>query len=155
MKKFKYKLESLLRLRTIKEDKIKIELGEIVRLINIKKEEIKRFLDEIAWAFDNQDRLQGHQLMIEIVEFYSNFIQTKREHIQKNENEIEKLKEDYDKKIEELKIAMGEVKIIANLKEKDRKKYKKYTNKKMQEEIDENFVMRFNGLSNKKKTVGY
>jgi flagellar FliJ protein len=55
------------------------------------------------------------------------------------------LKKKYDKKIEELAAARGEVKVMENFKEKKKGEWTKEKNKKEQEAIEEILMMRTNG----------
>ena len=73
------------------------------------------------------------------------FIQGKKEDIKNKQNLLWSLKKKYDKKIEELAAARGEVKIMENFKEKKKGEWTKEKNKKEQEAIEEILMMRTNG----------
>ena len=142
MQRFDFKLSGLLKLREFKEQKIKVELGEIVREIQRLKEENVQINQDIDEAYRSQEKLMEKLAPAQMLEFYPYFIKGKKEHIKYNETLLYTLSRKYDEKISELKKAMGDVKIIENLKQKQFDEYRYESEKKEQADLEELFLMK-------------
>ncbi|MBC7427610.1 MAG: flagellar export protein FliJ [Bacteriovorax sp.] len=145
MQKFKFKLDGLLKVREFKEKKIKIELGEILREINGVEEKISAANTAISETYDAQEAFMKDPSSGQMLQFFPLFIQGKKEDIKNKENLLWALRKKYDKKIAELALARGEVKVMENFKEKKHGEWVKEKNKKEQEAIEEILMMRTNG----------
>ncbi len=137
-KKFKFKLDGLLKMRSFKEKMIKADLGKIVKKqteIREKIESLKKDILEIykaqKEAFDNGN-VDGRML-----QFYPQFISQKKAHIVEITKLLSQSEIEYSEKVKELKVAMGEVKVVENMKERKKKEFKKKLDKKMQEELED------------------
>jgi flagellar protein FliJ len=137
MKKFKFKLDGLLKVREFREKKLKLELGEIMKEINSLKELNKELNNAISEAYRGQEQLLADSTGAKMLEFFPFFIEAKKEHIKNNENLIYSLQRKYEQKVHELTVAMGEVKVIDNLKDKEQTEYKKEADKKYQQDIED------------------
>lgn len=145
MQKFKFKLDGLLKVREFKEKKVKIELGEILREISAVEEKIAAANKAIAETYEAQEAFMIDPSAGQMLQFFPQFIQGKKEDIKNKENLLWSLRKKYDKKIQELAEARGEVKIMENFKEKKKEEWSKEKNKKEQEAIEEILMMRSNG----------
>ncbi len=145
MQKFKFKLDGLLKVREFKEKKIKIELGEILREITAVEDKIAEANRAISETYEAQEAFMIDPSAGQMLQFFPQFIQGKKEDIKNKENLLWSLKKKYDKKIAELAQARGEVKIMENFKEKKKDEWSKEKNKKEQEAIEEILMMRSNG----------
>lgn len=146
MKKFKFKLDGVLKVREFNEQKVKIELGTILRELSLVKEEIKKANQEIAEAYDAQETtLRNGQTTAQMLQFFPMFITGKKEYIKNKENLLWSLQKKYEKKVQDLATARGEVKIMENFKDKKKDEWSKEKNKKEQEAIEEILMMRTNG----------
>lgn len=136
-KKFSFKLEGLLKLRHFKEEQLKVELGQINTDIQNTKVRIAELEQHIAEAYDSQEKsLSGHSDG-RLARFFPYFIQAKKEDIKANENLLFSLERKYQAKLKEVSQAMGESKLIQNMKEKAKDTWKKEKEKKEQEDIEE------------------
>jgi len=144
-KKFKFKLDGLLKVREFNEKKIKIELGEILKEISAVEEKIAVANKAIDEAYKSQEDLMKDPTAGQMVQFYPYFIQGKKEDIKNKENLLWALRKKYDKKIQELAEARGEVKVLENFKDKKKEEWRKDKEKKEQEAIEEILMMRSNG----------
>ncbi len=136
-KKFSFKLEGLLKLRHFKEEQLKVELGQINTDIQNTKVRIAELEQHIAEAYDFQEKsLSGHSDG-RLARFFPYFIQAKKEDIKANENLLFSLERKYQAKLKEVSQAMGESKLIQNMKEKAKDTWKKEKEKKEQEDIEE------------------
>jgi flagellar FliJ protein len=136
MKKFKFKLESVLKLKNFKE-KIKTELGIIVAKINECKIVMQKIKDDVNLAYQDQEAMLKIGASGQEVQFFAHFVKGKKEHMIFQQSILKELNENYNSKISELKVIKGEVKIVENLKEKKKTEYKKDEEKKYQASIDE------------------
>ncbi|MEI8345893.1 MAG: flagellar export protein FliJ [Pseudomonadota bacterium] len=142
MRQFKFKLQALLRMREFKEDRVKVEMGKIVQNMNQIREQIAKinhYIDEghEAYAHKSEDK-DGARYF----KFIGEFIHFQRAALKQKEKEMREWQAKYDTKIQELEVAMGEVKVIENIKEKRFGNYRKELNKKMEEDVQEVAIMR-------------
>lgn len=145
MEPFKFKLNGLLRLRKFTEEKIKIELGEIVKELTRLKGEIRQLRKDIDVGFQSQEKILEKSTKGSFVQFYSYYIQGKREHIKNREAQIFSLEKKMDLKVLEMKKAMGDTKVIDGLKEKKYLAYKKELQKKEMDNLDDISIMKGKG----------
>jgi len=142
MKKFKFKLQAVLKLREAKEKKLKTELGEIVQEIQSVKERMQEIDNDVEILYTAHDEClstpsQGHML-----KFYPEAVQGLKADKESNRNLLAALERRYDRKVQELKIAMGETKVMVKMKEKELTLHKKGVLKKEQETLEEILMMR-------------
>ena len=140
--RFKFKLEGLLKLRHFKEEQLKVELGKINTDIQKTKNRINELQTHIEEAYASQEKTLGTKTDGRLARFFPYFIQAKRDDIKSQENLLYSLERKYQAKLREVSLAMGESKLIQNMKEKDKEKWKKEKDKKEQEDIEELLHMR-------------
>ena len=143
---FKFKLESLYRLKIFKEEKISIQLGGIVRKIELMKNKIKKLKIYLQDEFQNYEKTISHITNARHIQLHPSLIDARRMQIKKAEKNLEDLQEQYEEKVKELEKAKGDVKIMKKLKEDAFLKYKKKYNKKEEQDIEELHQIRFNGV---------
>lgn len=141
-KRFKFKLEGLMKIRKFKEEQLKVELGKINQEIMVVKNRIAELQTHIKDAYTSQEATLKSQADGQLARFFPYFIQAKREDIKNQENLLYSLEKKYQKKLQEVSKAMGETKIIDGMKEDQKDKWKKENEKKEQENIDEVLSMR-------------
>ena len=137
MKKYKFKLEALLKMRVFKEKKIKQEIGEIVSEIENCKKKIAKMNSDIGKGYESQEGIVNSTVPGRMLQFYPSFFEAKYKEIENAKKLISSLEDIYEDKLQELKMAMGEVKVVENMKEKDKTSFKKHIMKKEQEDIEE------------------
>lgn len=145
MKKYKFKLEGLLKLRKFDEQKVKMEIGQIVSEIENTKNRITKLKDDIDEAYKARDMEMEKNVSGEFLHFFPMFLQGKNEDIDNNENLLVALNRKYQAKLAELNEARGKVKVVENLKEKDFTDFRREQNKKEEEKIQDILIMRRNG----------
>lgn len=136
-KKFKFKLEGLLKVREFKEKKIKIELGELLKEMNDVEDRIRVLKDEIEQTYSAQEAFVAEPAAGRMIQFFPAFIEAKNNDIKNNENLLYSLKRKYDEKVQEMSKAKGDVKIMENFKEKKKTEHNKEIEKKLLEAIEE------------------
>jgi flagellar export protein FliJ len=149
-KKFNFKLQSVLRLKELKEDEIKGKLGQIVGKINTKLLAIEDYKNEVNMYFDRyEDAEKSKETMLGGLRAYMpEFLVSHYEKIRKCREEVEELTNTKNSLIEKLNQAKGQVKIFSNLKEKKYQDYKYKLNKKINDEIEELIILK--GSKNEK-----
>lgn len=137
MKKYKFKLDALLKIRKIKEDQCKMHIGQLQVHLTSLREEVAKHHKDINEAFDLQEQsLVGGASGLE-ARFHPYFVQGKRTHIAKIEDEIDQFESKVQLMYARLNEYRADVKVIEEMKEKDQKKYKKDLDKRMNAEIEE------------------
>jgi flagellar FliJ protein len=144
-KKFKFKLDGLLKVREFKEKKIKIELGEILKEIRSVEDQIAAANKAIDETYKAQEDFIKDPAAGQMIQFFPYFIQGKKEDIKNKESLIWALQKKYENKTQELATARGEVKVLENFKDKKQVEWKKDKDKKEHEAIEEILMMRTNG----------
>ena len=137
MKKYKFKLEALLRIRKFREKIVKQELGEIVSSIETTKEKQQMIEKEIFHYYKLQERSIRSGISAGELSLYPKILQTKRYEAKNTKENFDVLDQKYKEKVKELETALKEVRIIKNMKEKYRELFRKERNKENQRNIEE------------------
>lgn len=135
--KFKFKLDGLLKVREFKEKQIKLELGAILNDIEKAKGTIEKAQRDIEECYNAQEQFVSEPAAGRMVQFFPQFIQSKREEQKIQQNILYALEKKYNDKIKELATAKGDIKVLDNLKDKQKTEFTKIQEKKFQEQIDE------------------
>lgn len=141
-KKFKFKLDGLLKLKNFNESRCRAELGQIVKEIEDVKANIERINEEVHQGYHEQGRILEDATSGQLLQFFPLYIQGKKEDIKNQENLLYALQKRYERKLQELSELMGEAKLINNMKENKKLEHKKQQDKKREEEQEELFQSR-------------
>lgn len=142
MKKFKFRLESVLKIRKFKEDKIKIEIGDILKKINETNDQIVAIDNSIAEAYASQDALLAEPSTGTMAQFFPYYIEGRNRDKEQKLLQRDALHRAYADKVKELALARGDVKVLDKMKEKKQTAHQKDQEKKRQEDIDDILRMR-------------
>jgi len=142
MKKFKFSLDGLLKLREFKETQVKTELGKIITKIENTKQTIVQAELDIRNYLDEQDKLIDGSAMARDIQQLLRYIKGLEAKKVKLKEELVEHHKAFELKKIELANAMADVKLIANLKDKKHTEHKKAQEKKQQQDIEELFNMR-------------
>ena len=137
MKKYKFKLEPVLKIRKVKEEQCKMEIGRIQVQIRTIKAEIEKHREGINQSYETSEKELKKGLFGQELRFHPYFVSGKNAHINRLQRELENLDVEIKAKYEELSHLRANVKVIEKMKEKDKIKYKKQLDKKIFEEIEE------------------
>lgn len=136
-KKFKFKLEAVLKVRKIKEDQCKMEIGRL----QVRMKELEGFKVEnntsIDTAYADQELSLEAGLSGRELQFHPFFVTGKKANLDVIEKEMAMLKEQLDYRYNELNHLRGEVKLVEEMKSKEQIKHKKERTKKEYEQIEE------------------
>lgn len=141
MKKFKFKLEGLLKVRRFAEEKCRTELGYIQVMVENKRSEIQNEIDNLSMIFDSQETMLKQGIHGKEIEFFPLYIEGKRKGIEYLKSELAALEEAVEDKRHELVEKKAELKVIEKLKEKEFLSYKKEINKKMNKKLEEEVMI--------------
>ncbi len=143
MKKYKFKLEALLKMRKLEEDQCKLKIGKLQSKKSELLAEIENQKEGINEAYKSQEAtIEGGASGLDL-RFYPYFVQGKRAATAKLQKEIAYLEELLAEAYEELKLFRAKAKVLEEMREKDRKAFKKKANKEEHQKIEEQ-VMNWN-----------
>lgn len=141
MKKFKFKLEALLKLRKLEEDKVKMRLGKL----NIEKNRIEADLrkqsESIDISYNSQEESLKTNLKAQRLAFYPVYIQAKYANISILKSKIDDLNDAIKNQFLLLEKQKAKTKVMVEMKDKKQIEHKKEQEKKMHETIEENNIL--------------
>jgi len=147
MKAYKFKIEAVLKLRKIKEEKCRTELGSLIANLN-------RILDQIEYDYQQLDKYSDYQGAILGESVVANKLQVFPYLMEGKKRNLDLLKIEklgIEKKIEEKKKELtkykADLKVIEKLKEKDFESYKKTINKEISEKVEEQSMLWLNMIN--------
>lgn len=144
MKKFKFKLETVLKVRTRLEDLRKRELRQAELRLEEALRQLKRRQAEIAETTAMyQENLQKQRLDLNLATYYHNYLTKLNQLLAEDYVRIERCNEDLAKARQNLIEAIKEKKIVEKLKEKAYEEYKSAELKQETEFLDELGTTRF------------
>ena len=147
MKKFKFKLETLLKVTRMKKDDIEVQFAALNRKLLDQQQHLRMLLDEMQQGQRDYEGLvrDGTRVNVERLVNYNRFFAWKREQIEMQNEMILQTKNDRQKKLKELMEVMSYLKSIEQLKEKRFQEYKEqalFEEQKMLDEIGLQLAMR-------------
>ncbi len=142
MKKHKFKLAAVLKLREAREKKLKSELGEIVQEMQALRDRMSEIERELDSVYEAQEKSMETASTGRMLSFYPAAVQGLKADRQAKTNLLGAVERRYQRKVNELKVAMGETKVMNKLKEKDLAIHQKAVKKKEQETLEEIIMLR-------------
>ena len=147
MKKFKFQLETLLKVTRMKKDDIEVQFAALNRKLLDQQQHLRMLLDEMQQGQRDYEGLvrDGTRVNVERLVNYNRFFAWKREQIEMQNEMILQTKNDRQKKLKELMEVMSYLKSIEQLKEKRFQEYKEqalFEEQKMLDEIGLQLTMR-------------
>jgi flagellar protein FliJ len=142
MKKYKFKLDAVLKIREAREKKIKMELGEIVKEMQNVQDRISQIESDVDLFYGAHDECVESPTRGRMLRFYPEAVKGLKLDKDSNRNLLQAIERRYERKVQELKNAMGEVKVINKLKEKDLAEHRRQVQKKELETLEEIVMLR-------------
>ncbi len=147
MKKFKFQLETLLKVTRMKKDDIEVQFAAMNRKLLDQQQHLRMLLDEMQQGQRDYEGLvrDGTRVNVERLVNYNRFFAWKREQIEMQNEMILQTKNERQKKLKELMEVMSYLKSIEQLKEKRFQEYKEqalFEEQKMLDEIGLQLAMR-------------
>lgn len=141
-KKYKFKLEGLLKLRKLEEDQAKMALSLLQKKRNEITDKIAIIEEQMQEHYQEHEQLLKKGITARQSRFIPYFNEGKRAQLRKFERDLSEFDERIQQARDFLNTKRGNVKVIEKIKEKDVQAYKKEQTKKLNEELDERFMMR-------------
>ena len=147
MKKFKFQLETLLKVTRMKKDDIEVQFAALNRRLLDQQQHLRLLLDEMQQGQRDYENLvrDGTRVNVERLGNYNRFFAWKREQIEMQNEMILQTKNERQKKLKELMDVMSYLKSIEQLKEKRFREYQEqalFEEQKMLDEIGLQLAMR-------------
>lgn len=137
MKKYKFKLEALLKMRKLEEEQCKMRIGRLQTKKNELLAEVEKQNMGIDEAYRSQEAtIQGGASGLDL-RFYPYYFQGKKAAKAKLNEQIEQLDDLLTEAYGMLKEFRAKAKVLEEMKEKDQKAHKKLANKQMHQKIEE------------------
>jgi len=143
MKKFKFRLDTILKLREFEEKKAKLNLGKVITKMEYVKIEIEKLNKEIGMGYSEMQELLKETVDGRTLQFFPAYFAGKEAMIKSKKTELSNLNEELKFRRLELKKAEGEFKSIDKLKEKSFEKFKDEIFKKEQNDLDDYTIMKY------------
>ena len=147
MKKFKFQLETLLRVTRRKKDDAEMQFAEVSRRLEEHRAKLQILLRELQAGQREYEEMtgEGKTVTVGVIMTYNNFFNWKREQIEQQQQLILKTMQERQQKLKILMDLMTYLKSIEQLKEKRLQEYKEemlFEEQKMLDEIGLQLHMR-------------
>jgi len=149
VKKFKFQLETLLKVTRMKKDEAELRFAEISRRLMEEQQDLERFLIEMQKGQRDYDQLvQKKRITVGVLMAYNSFFSWKRRQIEQQQDKILQTKSERQKLLAALMQLMNKLKSIEQLREKRLQQYKEqmlFEEQKLLDEIGLQLYMRSAG----------
>ena len=146
MRKFRFQLETLLKVTRMQKDRAEVAFAEVSRRLEEERQQLRLYLEEMQQGHkDYEGIIAAHRMTVGTLMTYNSFFDWKRRQIEAQQEQIIQTKAEQQKKLKELMEIMNELKSIEQLKEKRRQEYideMLAEEQKMLDEIGLNLYMR-------------
>ena len=139
MKKFKFQLETLLKVTRRKKDDAEMAFAEVSRRLEEHRARLQELLHELQAGQQEYSELtaEGKTVTVGIIMTYNNFFNWKREQIEQQQQLILKTMQERQQKLRKLMEVMTYLKSIEQLKEKRLREYNEEVLAEEQKFLDE------------------
>ncbi len=139
MKKFKFQLETLLKVTQRKKDEAEMQFAEVTRRLEEHRAQLQVLLQELqsGQAEYAERTSEGKTITVDVIMTYTNFFNWKREQIEQQQQLILKTMQERQQKLKKLMDLITYVKSIEQLKEKRLREYNEELLAEEQKFLDE------------------
>ena len=139
MKKFKFQLETLLKVTKMKKEEAEVALGKASRKLEEARMGLETLLAEMQKGQQDYDALsqEGTRVTIGRLMSFNSFFAWKREQIEMQQNILLQVRGEKQQKLKELMEVLSYLKSIEQLREKRLQEYKEDVLKEEQKMLDE------------------
>ncbi|MBR5914294.1 MAG: flagellar export protein FliJ [Selenomonadaceae bacterium] len=125
MKKFKFQLETLLKVTRRKKDEAEMQFAEVTRRLEDQRNQLQNLLQELqeGQAEYANKTSEGKTITVDAIMIYTNFFNWKREQIEEQQKLILRTTQERQQKLKKLMELITYVKSIEQLKEKRLREY--------------------------------
>ena len=139
MKKFKFQLETLLKVTRRKKDEAEMAFAEVSRRLEEHRARLKELLQELKESQQEYAEMtgEGKTVTVGVIITYNNFFNWKREQIEKQQDLILRTMQERQQKLKKLMELITYLKSIEQLKEKRLREYNEAVLAEEQKFLDE------------------
>ena len=138
MKRFRFKLETLLKVTRSKKDEAEVMFAEASRKLEADKERLSELLQEMQQGRQDYDRLtDGYTISLGRLLTFNSFFEWKREQIESQQEQILRSRAERQKRLKVLLQIMNKLKSIEQLRTKRLQQYKEEALLEEQKLLDE------------------
>lgn len=124
MKKFRFQLETLLKVTRMQKDKAEVAFAEVSRRLEKERQQLHQYLEEMQQGHkDYEGLIAARRMTVGTLMTYNSFFDWKRRQIEAQQEQIVQTRAEQQKRLRELMEVMNELKSIEQLKEKRRQEY--------------------------------
>lgn len=124
MKKFRFQLETLLKVTRMQKDKAEVAFAEVSRRLEQERQQLHQYLEEMQQGHrDYEGLIAARRMTVGTLMTYNSFFDWKRRQIEAQQEQIVRTRAEQQKRLRELMEVMNELKSIEQLKEKRRREY--------------------------------
>lgn len=139
MKKFKFQLETLLKVTRMKKEDAEVAFAEASRKVEEAREALEGLLREMQQGQHDYEALstEGTKVTVGRLMMFNSFFAWKREQIEMQQGIVLQMRNEKQKKLKELMDVMSYLKSIEQLKEKRLQEYREEAMQEEQKMLDE------------------
>lgn len=139
MKKFRFKLETLLKVTRMNKEQAQVALAAATKEVEAAREQLNIYLQEMAQGHRDYDELTGEGKTISLGRLmtFNSFFNWKREQIESQQRVIMEKQSLRQKRMQELVAVMNKLKSIEQLREKRLQQYMAEVLQEEQKQLDE------------------
>ena len=138
MKKFKFQLETLLKVTKMEKEKAEVELAKISKLLTEQQEYMEKLRQEMQQGQKDYERLtEGARITVGTLMTYNSFFAWKREPLQLQDEAILQSKAQKSKRLQELLAVRNKLESIEQLREKRFNEFRQEQLFEEQKQLDE------------------
>ena len=138
MKKFKFQLETLLKVTKMEKEKAEVELAKISKLLTEQQEYMEKLRLEMQQGQKDYERLtEGARITVGTLMTYNSFFAWKREQLQLQDEAILQSKAQKSKRLQELLAVRNKLESIEQLREKRFNEFRQEQLFEEQKQLDE------------------
>ena len=137
MKKFRFQLETLLKVTKMKKEDAEVQFADASRKLAEEQEKLTQYLAEMQQGQKDYEELTKGRITLGVLTTYNSFFDWKRQQIEQQQQVILNCRAVRQKRLQELMKLMNKLKSIEQLKEKRLAQYKQEMIMEEQKMLDE------------------
>lgn len=139
MKRFRFQLETLLKVTRMKKEEAEVRFAETTRKLEEERQKLTQLLNEMQQAQQDYEEIsrEGRKITIGRLMAFNSFFAWKREQIEQQQKVIFEVKKERQQRLRELMEVMSYLKSIEQLKEKRWQEYQAEALFEEQKTLDE------------------
>lgn len=137
MKKFKFRLTTVLKVAQIKKERAEIAFAEATNALIKEKESLKVFELELEAGLKSYEEIENQKITIGLLTSYNTYFFRLRTQIEQQKHVINEAEKKRQERLDEFQEALNKLKTIEQLKEKRLKEFKAEQLIEEQKELDE------------------